>query len=267
MDFDELIERGQTRLRAGDIEGAIDDFSEASAAMPKDPTAWSCRGYAKARKNDLGGAIKDLQEALKIAPPEWSGRASAVATLERLEPELLVMPTAQREFAERAKYRALTKETIAAIADKWLEQAVIDWVMDYNIRGQFGRQAEIVRPLPGPIRQIYAAWVARTQAVRVGFDNFLTGPSGILAIDAVEGFKRAGAHKHQAALQKALAALTGLTEGWTPDAFAAAAKEWKSKGDPLLLEEADRQMADPKEDASALASKHIRQHADEFVTP
>ncbi len=266
MDFEDLIERGQTRLRAGDIECAIDDFSDAIAKSPTDPLGWSCRGYARARKSDLGGAIQDLQEAMKAAPPDWSGRSSAAATLERLEPELAVMPAAQREFAERKKYRALTVDVIAGIPDKWLEQAVVDWVMDYNIRGQMNRQTEIVTSLPWSVVKVYAAWYTRSQAARLGFDMFLTSHGGILAIDAMEAYKFSGAHKHRSIVGKALAALTGLTEGWTPEGLAVAAKEWKSKGDPAELEAADKDIVDPKEDASALASKYIRQNPQHFAT-
>ena len=267
MDIELAIECGQTRLRAGDIEGAIDDFSDAVREAPADPTGWSCRGYAKARKNDLAGAIADLKEAMKVAAPAWSGRVSAEATLERLEPELAVMPAAQREFAERRKYKSFTAEVLTAIPDRWLEQAVVDWVMDYNIRGQMNRQTEIIKPLPAAIVRIYSAWYTRTQAARVGFDIFLTSHSGVLAIDAMEAYKVSGAPKHRSIVGKALAALTGLTEGWAPDGLAAAAKDWKSKGDPAELEQADKDIADPKEDAAALACKYIRLNPPLFVTP
>lgn len=64
----EYLERGQNRYAAGDLTGAIDDFSEAIELEPESLKALTNRGIGRAAFNDLDGAISDFSKALRIDP-------------------------------------------------------------------------------------------------------------------------------------------------------------------------------------------------------
>lgn len=66
---------GRTKLKRGDYEGSIEDYSRAIAQDPKDAMAYANRAYAKIQIRDLKGAIRDYGNALKIDPefPDLKG--------------------------------------------------------------------------------------------------------------------------------------------------------------------------------------------------
>jgi Flp pilus assembly protein TadD len=66
--------RGTTRYRNGDLEGAIQDYSEAIRLQPDDAglqaTLFNNRGAVRRDKGDLGGAIEDYNEAIRLKPDD-----------------------------------------------------------------------------------------------------------------------------------------------------------------------------------------------------
>jgi tetratricopeptide (TPR) repeat protein len=62
------LNRGAARRDRGDVDGAIVDLSKAIELDPKDGVAFNNRGYAKKRKGDVDGAIADYDKAVELAP-------------------------------------------------------------------------------------------------------------------------------------------------------------------------------------------------------
>jgi tetratricopeptide (TPR) repeat protein len=61
--------RGNVRRAKGDLEGAIQDFSEAIRLKPDDAAAaFNNRGNARCDKGDLEGALQDYTEAIRLKP-------------------------------------------------------------------------------------------------------------------------------------------------------------------------------------------------------
>jgi tetratricopeptide (TPR) repeat protein len=58
--------RGEAKLRKGDLNGAIADFSQAIRVNPQYGLAYRNRGNAKRKKGDLDGAIADYNQAIKL---------------------------------------------------------------------------------------------------------------------------------------------------------------------------------------------------------
>jgi tetratricopeptide (TPR) repeat protein len=58
--------RGVARLRKGDLDGAIADFTKVLARNPRDADAYYNRGLARGNKGDRDEAIKDLQKAADL---------------------------------------------------------------------------------------------------------------------------------------------------------------------------------------------------------
>ena len=71
VDLDETFSpflRGLAKQNRGDLEGAIDDFSEAIRIDPDKTLPYYNRGLAKAELGDLEGAIDDFSEAIRTDP-------------------------------------------------------------------------------------------------------------------------------------------------------------------------------------------------------
>jgi tetratricopeptide (TPR) repeat protein len=59
-------ERGMIRMKAGNLNGAIEDYNEAIRLDPKDPDYWLNRGLIKEQLNDLPGALADYQQVITL---------------------------------------------------------------------------------------------------------------------------------------------------------------------------------------------------------
>ena len=74
--------RGVAYADEGDLDRAIDDYSEAIRLDPKSAHAYNGRGNAYARKGDIDGAIADYGEAIRVDPMyanAYNGRGNAYA--------------------------------------------------------------------------------------------------------------------------------------------------------------------------------------------
>jgi tetratricopeptide (TPR) repeat protein len=60
--------RAQDKLRQGDVDGAIADFTRAIELDPSSGLAYCNRGYARQAKGDLPGALADYHRAVALAP-------------------------------------------------------------------------------------------------------------------------------------------------------------------------------------------------------
>ncbi|MCO5168949.1 MAG: tetratricopeptide repeat protein [Planctomycetes bacterium] len=88
-----LSSRGFARLRAGDVQGAIEDCSRAVELSPRDAASW--RNLA-----DAHGAADDAQAALQA-----------------IERAVLLAPSTAGNWRERGKYRLLLGDLDGALAD------------------------------------------------------------------------------------------------------------------------------------------------------
>src|SRR5260370_29678023 len=63
-----FVSRGLVRLRQGDYDKAIADFSDALEIMPKNARAVYARPVAESRKNNKKESETDLEAAMQIPP-------------------------------------------------------------------------------------------------------------------------------------------------------------------------------------------------------
>jgi tetratricopeptide (TPR) repeat protein len=72
--------RAADKLKKGNLDGAIADYSKAIELNPADPDAYDNRGVARLRKGDLDKAIADFNSAIELDPGRsipYSGRGIA----------------------------------------------------------------------------------------------------------------------------------------------------------------------------------------------
>jgi tetratricopeptide (TPR) repeat protein len=91
--------RGVERKRAGDIDGAIADYSTAIGLNPKDPFGYNNRANAWRDKGDLARAIADYTAALKIDP----GYTAAYVNRGRVHERMKNLDAARADYREAIK--------------------------------------------------------------------------------------------------------------------------------------------------------------------
>jgi tetratricopeptide (TPR) repeat protein len=64
----EYNDRGITKVKGGDFNGAITDFSKAIELKPRYANAYNNRGSARHDTGDLKGAIADYTKAIELDP-------------------------------------------------------------------------------------------------------------------------------------------------------------------------------------------------------
>lgn len=67
-DAEAYYNRGITKGKKGDHDGAIEDFTTATRLKPGFVEAYYNRGVAKGKKCDLDGAIEDYTKAISLKP-------------------------------------------------------------------------------------------------------------------------------------------------------------------------------------------------------
>ena len=60
--------RGDARSEKGDLDGALQDYTEAIRLQPDDAAAYYNRGAIRHEKGDLDGALQDYMEAIRLRP-------------------------------------------------------------------------------------------------------------------------------------------------------------------------------------------------------
>lgn len=81
-------QRATRRSKRGDVQGALDELTDAIEAHKTHPQPWTKRGIAHARAGDLQRAVADYTRALELDPeylPAWANRGSANFHLDQHE--------------------------------------------------------------------------------------------------------------------------------------------------------------------------------------
>ncbi|WP_375461371.1 tetratricopeptide repeat protein [uncultured Enterovirga sp.] len=116
--------RGVERKRAGDLDGALADYTDAIRLNPTDPFAFNNRANTRRDKGDLTGAIADYAEALRVHPGYTGGyvnrgllheRSSAWALARADYTEAIMRPP---KYANGRGGQEMARQRLAAIAGR-----------------------------------------------------------------------------------------------------------------------------------------------------
>lgn len=139
LDWAGLTQRGTQRQEAGDLAGAVADFTAAIELAPGELAPRFNRGNALALSGDLEGAFSDYTEALRISPEFAPAHQRRGLTRQRMgdlegamrdhDAALRLDPNDPLAHGERAALCAMIGDFDGAVADaeRALELAPADW--------------------------------------------------------------------------------------------------------------------------------------------
>jgi hypothetical protein len=96
----------------------------------------------------------------------------------------------------------LSPDTLRAISDADVEQAIVDYVIA-KIDGHEEREAQIVRSLAPGVRAIWLTWIVEAEVNNGGFNQYYYNTDGEFASEAVAAFEYFGAKQHAALMREA----------------------------------------------------------------
>jgi len=122
-------------------------------------------------------------------------------------PEVTGKDTSDRSveaILNRTIYTSLDPQTLAAIPDEDLEQAVADYVFT-KLKGLHSQEEEeqALSELSEGARALYYTWVVETEVNNGGFNQYYWNTGGKDATEAVDAFEFFGAKQHAALMREA----------------------------------------------------------------
>lgn len=161
------------------------------------------------------------------------------------------------DFNRRPIYKSLNPKVLAGVADKDVEQAVVDYVST-KLDRQHDHEKEILATLSMGARALWLTWVVEGEVNNGGFNQYYWNTDDRFSADAVNAFRFFSAKEHAAIMEEAnrvrseeLRTIQQFEDRGTLEAFSESYKE--SKLGPL-----DRRFYALKEDLSALRISKIR---------
>jgi tetratricopeptide (TPR) repeat protein len=134
-----LIDSGNAKLKKGDYDAAIADFSKAIEADAKCLEAYCFRGLAKIHKGDFAGAVADYDKAIELHPefaPAYASRG--VARHESGDAEGAISDFTRAMELDPKDAKAPLDRAYARVAKKDLEGAIEDFSKAIALNAKFG---------------------------------------------------------------------------------------------------------------------------------
>lgn len=168
------------------------------------------------------------------------------------------------------QYPLQSSEQISSIPNSELEFAVVNSVMN-KIQSDYTREHEIVTNLSVGQQMVYTTWVVEAEVNNGGFNQYFFNTEGILANEALAGFKLLGATKHAMLLEKAMSIYpkekAQLDQARQEMQQAGTLHEFSSTYENSEFNALDDLFyaADAEEDTSKLTIRYIREHSEQFI--
>ena len=99
------------------------------------------------------------------------------------------------EFDNRTVYTSLDAETLAAIPDEWLVQAIVDYV-SARTGGDVASNRDSVDALPPAVRGVFASYWLEAEVYGDGFEEYFQSEYGYWVADAIAAYSDYGAFDH-----------------------------------------------------------------------
>jgi hypothetical protein len=170
----------------------------------------------------------------------------------------------------RKKYRTLTVDILHEIPDEDLTSTLFDHVT-FKIGEHTGEggmdEPTFIRTLSPGFQAFWSTTILEGEVDNGGFSQFFWNASRVYGLDAIEGYKRLGAHDKAEIVEEAVKKAvdnadeyTRLRETGTLEAY----QEWDKASDSDFRELEHRYGKSP-DDLDALVVQYVRSHPEEFV--
>ncbi len=171
-----------------------------------------------------------------------------------------------KDFENRKRYSSITTDILKNIPDDKLEMAVIDYITDVKLKGDFKDEYRIIQNLGKGFRYIYITWSLDGEVNNGGFIQYFYNSSGLFAGDLAEALHNIKALKTEKIALEAIAVYNkerAIHEKVKQDG---SMESFMSSYGESELGRLDELFYKSGEDLSSLRIKYIRENPDQFIT-
>jgi hypothetical protein len=169
------------------------------------------------------------------------------------------------DFKNRKQYSSFSEETLKIISDEHLEQAIIDYILDYKIKNNYEKEYEIITNLSNGFQYIYLTWILEAEVNNGGFNQYFYNTSAKFTKEVLIALKALNANEFYKITNQAIKLFNKEYEihkkakkGGTLEAFL-------STYEDSNLDTLDDEFYKYPENLSELRIKYIRTHVEEFL--
>lgn len=171
-----------------------------------------------------------------------------------------------KKFESRKRYSSFTADILRSIPDDRLEIAIIDYIADVKLKGNYGEEYRIIKGMNKGFRYIYITWNLEEEVENGGFIQYFYNSSGIFAGDLIEALHNIKAYKTEKIAGEAIALYNKERPLHDRIKKESSMKSFMSSYGESELEELDELFYNSGENLSQLRIRYIRDNSDQFIT-
>lgn len=171
-----------------------------------------------------------------------------------------------KDFENRKKYTAFTADILKSIPDDKLEMAILDYITDVKLKGNYNEEHRIIKSLSKGMQVIYITWSLDGEVNNGGFIQYFYNSSGMFAGDLIEALHEMKAFKTEKIAAEAITVYNkerALHEKVKNDG---SLESFMSSYGESELGRLDELFYKSGEDLSKLRIKYIRENTELFIT-
>jgi hypothetical protein len=171
-----------------------------------------------------------------------------------------------KDFENRKKYSSFNADTLKSISDDKLEMAIIDYITDIKLKGDYKKEYPVIKSLSKGMQYIYITWSLDGEVNNGGFIQYFYNSSGMFAGDLIEALHEIKAFKTEKIAMEAITVYNKekarhekVKKDGTIESFISSYGESE-------LGRLDELFYKSGEDLGGLRIKYIRENSDQFIT-
>jgi len=169
------------------------------------------------------------------------------------------------DFKNRKQYSSFSEETLKTISDEHLEQAIIDYILDYKIKNNYEKEYEIITNLSNGFQYIYLTWILEAEVNNGGFNQYFYNTSTKFTKEVLIALKALNANEFYKITNQAIELFNKVYEIHKKANKDGTLEAFLSTYEDSNLDTLDDEFYKYPENLSELRIKYIRTHVEEFL--
>ena len=165
----------------------------------------------------------------------------------------------------RKRYSELTADILSEIPDADLELAVVDYIQDVKLRGDYSNEYDIISELSAGQQAVYTTWILEAEVNNGGFTQYFFNTNAQFLDEVLAGLKLIRADGFYRITQKAIEIYKSDHQKYAEAHGDNSVEAFLGLYNGGNLEESDKAFFSYPDNLSQLRITYIREHPAEFI--
>ena len=168
-------------------------------------------------------------------------------------------------WTNRKRYDNFNLTILDKIPDERLEQAIIDYLLDYKIKTN-PNDLDIIKTLSKGFQYVYTTWKLEEYIDNGGFNQYLYATDGVFLEELIEGLGKIRAFKTKKVINEVQKVFNEEIKLHSKAREAGSTKAYFENYTSAKLNRLDDKFYETDENLSDLRTRYIRKNINEFLT-